>query len=455
MKKEQAKTSNRYEKLFKNDLELFDVAKKVHIDALKYSKNEVQAEITSYVIAPILYRFVLWVLQDAVKRNKKRLYFLARDGYAMYLVADMLRKKLDFPVECRYLYCSRYALRNASYHLMKEESLEYICLGGMHVTFERIMQRAGLLGDDIDYMARILGYEERKNEKMSFREIKAMKPILSKNEEFMNRMYAYAQKAYPLAKSYFEQEGLLEDIPYAIVDSGWTGSMQKSLQELLQSYGKKEELEGYYFGMYEYPMGMQPEKYHCYYFEPNKNIRRKVYFNNNVFECVFSSPEGMVKGYQKKDQVFLPVFEKKENPNKERILYSTELIQNFAKKMIEMYPDDSHKEHVEFLKVAEKLFMGFMGKPSEEEAREYGSYVFCDDVIGEKKQTVAASLSAEEIRESFLLSKCMQMLKKSAKPIKESAWPEGSVVLNQEMGRKRLFHCAISKYALYVRKRMK
>ena len=45
-----------------------------------------------YVVcwAPALVRYVAWVLEEAVRDGHKRLYFLARDAYPMYLVARKL-----------------------------------------------------------------------------------------------------------------------------------------------------------------------------------------------------------------------------------------------------------------------------------------------------------------------------------------------------------------------------
>ena len=106
-----------------------------------YKKARSEKEIYERVLAPTLYEFVLWVLQEALPSGKKRLYFLARDGYQMYLAAQQLCKQYDLDIECRYLKVSRYAVRVPEYHLLGERCLERICVGGIDVTFEKIMQR--------------------------------------------------------------------------------------------------------------------------------------------------------------------------------------------------------------------------------------------------------------------------------------------------------------------------
>ena len=47
------------------------------------------------VFAPALVCFISWVLEEARLRGIKRLYFLARDGYQMYLTAEALCKSIE------------------------------------------------------------------------------------------------------------------------------------------------------------------------------------------------------------------------------------------------------------------------------------------------------------------------------------------------------------------------
>ena len=54
-------------------------------------------------------------------------------------------------------------------------------------------------------------------------------------------------------KGYLEQEGLLDKEKSALVDSGWVGSMQKTLNMVLNKLGREETLTGYYWGLYELP----------------------------------------------------------------------------------------------------------------------------------------------------------------------------------------------------------
>ena len=410
-----------------------------------------------YVMAPVMCMYVAWVLREARAAGTKRLYFLARDGYSMYETARVFCEKKGISIECRYLYCSRYAWRGAEYHLLGEESLSYICLGGIDVNFRKLMFRAGLTDREGKEIAALTGMAEDYEKPLTYRRLKELRTLLAACKPFMDKMTRKSRHAYPLVTGYLRQEGLLEPVPWALVDSGWTGSMQKSLQHLLDSAGYEGKAEGFYFGMYEYPRGMNPDTYHCWYFSPADGLRRKAYFSNSLFECIFSSPEGMTTGYEKRDGLYCPVLEKRWNPNREKIIAATGYLKRYAEGLSERAgegTDPSDFPVQKQKKIASALLKNFMGRPSPEEAREFGSYVFCDDVIGEGDQKAAAELTPEQIRENWLLYKTAGYLKKNGSRVRESAWLEGSM-MGAGMDAAGLWHCALSRYALYLRKRMR
>lgn len=108
----------------------------------------IDVNVCDYVLSPALHGYILWVLREAAASGKKRLYFLARDGYLMYRTAVILCRELELPLECRYLCCSRYSLRLPAYHLDHQGALEYICRGGIDVTMRKILDRAGLTEEE-------------------------------------------------------------------------------------------------------------------------------------------------------------------------------------------------------------------------------------------------------------------------------------------------------------------
>lgn len=431
------------------------------------------------VLAPVLVSYVKWVLAEAIRSKKKRLYFLARDGYQMYLVAERLCKAWNLDVECRYLYVSRYAIRVPEYHLIGEKCLERICIGGIDVTFEKIMKRAALSEKEALVVADECGYREKYRTLLHYQEVMQIKSILKNSTHFFEYVYAHSKEAYPKAIGYFKQEGLLDPVPYALVDSGWIGTLQQSLQNLIDSVKKKNStnlsnrIEGYYFGLYELPTEAEKENYHAFYFRPNGNIRRKVHFSNSLFEAVFSAPDGMTIGYEEQqDGSFRPVFDQKEHPNQEQIRKNVELLniylqeylsQNTGEGLADNYETRRQLWHAGLKKQAteqeiqmvEGLLSKFMGEPTSFELEAYGGILFSDDVLEDDLKKVSADLSEEEIKNQSFWNKTLIMLGIKKAEIHESAWIEGSIVKNGNNIGHNLRQAARYKYFVYLRKWLK
>lgn len=61
---------------------------------------------------PVLYPYVRWILDQAIKDHIETLYFIARDGYVLKKIADILIQILGLPIKTKYFYCSRKSLRD-------------------------------------------------------------------------------------------------------------------------------------------------------------------------------------------------------------------------------------------------------------------------------------------------------------------------------------------------------
>lgn len=410
--------------------------------------NQFETEsLYALVFMPTLIEFVSWVLDDAVKSGKQRLYFLARDGYQMYLVAKRLCEIKQINIECRYLKVSRYAMRMPEYHLLEENCVDYICTGGIDVTIERIMLRAGLSEEhakqyfpDRD-VKRILNYQE----------VMQLKTGLKEKESFLNEIYKLSKQAYEPAVSYLKQEGLFDDVNFALVDSGWVGTLQKSLSRLIG----KENLEGYYFGIYEIPRDVDSKLYHSFYFGPKIGLRRKVNFSNCLFEAIFTSPEGMTLRYEERDcekeTRYEPVADFRENPNRILVEENCKLLEKYMDAYESVY--HSYKtQGNEGVSVVEQLLSKCMGNPTELELEEYGDVLFSDDILEGNLKKVAADLSQEEIREQRFINKVLIMLGIKKTELHESAWIEGSIVRCGGRVKSNLFHAKLYKYFVYIRK---
>ena len=201
------------------------------------------------IVGPVALAYTKWIIHEAEKRNITRLYFLARDGYLLYKIAKRICSTGISNIECRYLYCSRASLRAPTYHLIGKEAYELLTLGGYYATPKTILMRASLNDGEIDEICDILGVKD-KNKVLSDKELSSFRALLAECDLYKNAVIKKSRPTYEPTISYLRQEGLFECDSVAIVDSGWTGSMQRSLRQLLESAGYKGRLIGFYFGMY-------------------------------------------------------------------------------------------------------------------------------------------------------------------------------------------------------------
>ena len=442
-----------YKKILEKEPIYLQVARKYE----KLHKNMTTSEETYlYVYAPVMVEFIQWILNTAINERRQRLYFLSRDGYQMYLAAKRLTKELDIPIECRYINVSRYALRVPEYHLIGEKCLDRICLGGIDVTFEKVMKRAGLNEEEAYHIATVCEYDKKYKEVLSYPEVVGLKEVLGKQNEFFDYVYKHSREAYDAAIGYLTQEGMCDSIDYAIVDSGWTGTMQQTLYNLIESTGKRPHMQGYYFGLYDIPKE-ENGLYLSYYFEPKKDIRRKVNFSNCLFEAVYTSPEGMTLRYKKIGDKYRPEYDSSQNPNKEMVEKHIKLITEYIDLYCDMIKecDILNKSSYRKKSIVEELLKNMMGTPSKKELETYGYILFSDDVLEGSLQNVAAELTDEDIKNQRFLRKAMIMLGLKKGIIHESAWIEGSIVRNGKKVKSYLRHARMYKYFVYLKKRFR
>lgn len=184
--------------------------------SLSYS-DDVRYKFASDFIAPIYVPFVYYILSDAVKRNMKRLYFMARDGYILYKIAQSMNYL--FPsIEIRYLYVSRKSLYLPSLKDLSKDSLETLLLHdsndieGLYDNFQIDIDRKKYKLDSIDDILR--------------------------NEDVFKLLKCRWEEQKENCLGYFKQERLASEFSdVAIVDIRGTRKCQRSINQILNSAG--------------------------------------------------------------------------------------------------------------------------------------------------------------------------------------------------------------------------
>ena len=88
--------TDKYRRLLSCCPSLLDAADKTANDMNEDLQNNIPAQVTAYVTAPVLFCYVSYILDSVKKKNINRIFFLSRDGYILKQIADIIieRKKL-------------------------------------------------------------------------------------------------------------------------------------------------------------------------------------------------------------------------------------------------------------------------------------------------------------------------------------------------------------------------
>lgn len=327
---------------------------------------------------PVIYEYVSWILDEASKRGFTKIYFLARDGYILKIAAELLCKSKNLSIECRYLYCSRMSLRMPTYFFIGDEAYELLFLWGYYISTYTLLKRLELSEDEIKKICREIGIEDEK-EVLSVGDYKIVTAKIKANPCYRSLMLEKSRQAYTGTIAYLSQEGLFDDDKVVIADSGWSGSMQRSLRQLLENAGYTGSIYGMYFGMYNAPKEKKDGEYLTYYFDAFTNIKQKVFFENKFFECILSAPHGMTKAYEFKKGRWYPVLKKELN---NEIL--SDPVKQQAEGMLKYINERKHENTMfdkkKSVKLSYKILKRIMSNPTKDEVEAFGNFNFCDDI---------------------------------------------------------------------------
>jgi len=275
-------------------------------------------EAAASVAAPALVAFVLWVLQRAEKMKLQRLYFVSRDGQIMLKIARILAGPLQSRCELRYLCGSRASWCPPSFAEFDNALLDWLLPPGSTHSVRSGLARLHLAPEPLQEDLLRCGFEPSAWEhELSPNEAKSLRCLLQ-GQPFQQRMRAQAAQGQPLLLKYLQQEGLLDDVPWAMVDIGWHGTLQDALGRLLAGAGGRAP-HGFYCGASGPPDNAQGGAREAYFADtraghepcghtpsghtPDEVLARLV----TPLEAFCMADHGQVLGYVQQDGKVQPV----------------------------------------------------------------------------------------------------------------------------------------------------
>lgn len=415
-------------------------------------KEEKLYQLSREVTSPVLISYIEWVLEKAVQCGVSKLYFQARDGYSLIKIAERLCQKKGYAIECRYLYCSRMALRIPSYHLIGDEAFDLLFQYGHHVTLDSFFRRANIPDSLQVVIMKEMGLDEKqRNKELIPSEIDTYKERFRANDRFCKGVMQYSKAAYSDTIAYLEQEHMFECSCVGLVDSGWAGSMQRSLRQLLASAGFQGRIVGFYFGMFSRPKSKLDGKYYTWYFSHNHHLWNKMSFNSHLFECMLSAPHGMTMSYTQTEYGYVPI--QAPMPSGKMLDCVSIQLQGILDGVNDFISAKVPERR--YIRTAKARLRRLMVCPTLEEVEAYRFFLFCHDVTENAYEPLASQKQLEAIKAYTLSARISRKItRKNTTPSQEPFWLYGTLAyvespIRREWYRANIWACELIRYLLH------
>ena len=224
-----------YERRLVSNIETYDsylVAGMLQRYSARYRPS--QAEEFAYRCAALyLVPYIDWVIDDAVARGYRTLYFVSRDGHHMKPIADALIAARGLELRTRYIYGSRRAWRLAAQFDGIDDATfsAYGSFAGAQ-TIEELAESADLTVDRL--IGFVPGLRRYKDTDLVPREQAEARDLMAASAPLRTHLRERSHEARDLACDYFRQEMDLDE-PFGVVEYWGRGYTQDCMVRLIAS----------------------------------------------------------------------------------------------------------------------------------------------------------------------------------------------------------------------------
>lgn len=215
---------------------------------------------------PFLWGYVNWIYKSLRKNDIKKVYFFSRDGLIMKKAFDTCFSDSD--IESRYLEVSRRSLRVPILWMdCKFTTVLNMISPSKLIPLKTVFDGVGLNMDD--YTDLIIKKGMQPNDVFDRSDIVSNRSLLDLYEQLIPDIIENSKREYDLLVKYINQNELRGK--FAIVDIGWSGGMQRYLEQTLSKLNIGHEVVGFYTGV-------------AAYFKRNADVLPGINLNGYVFD---------------------------------------------------------------------------------------------------------------------------------------------------------------------------
>ena len=242
---------------------------------------------------PLLYSYAEWIVEQAVKKNIKRLYFIARDGYLVKKITDMILEREGLEIVTSYIYGSRKAWRLPSLS-QGHYNLYQLIRWSHHCRITTLEELAIVLRISLQDLYEYLPGTYTKNQSnthISDQELEYIVWKLSGDEHFRDFHLQKLEKDRAISQKYLFQEIDMTDDSFAFVDASGGGLTQGCLRELIKDRYEKP-IRTFFFRI---------DRVNLMEGSVTDVFMPSFLDNNVVIEMVCRAPHGQTQGYLETD----------------------------------------------------------------------------------------------------------------------------------------------------------
>lgn len=280
----------------------------ISVGASRYVRSlknyNISSEVGSSLAGPILYPYVKWILEESVKRGIDRLYFVARDGWILQQMADIIVLEQKYPIKTYYIYGSRKVWRLSSFDGTKEDFNRILKWSNIEEVIS-LADLAGVFQLKVDELRDFLPeefYKVDSNQSLLNIQIDNLCRHLRENVAFMEYLIKSQTEKKSTVIRYLKQELDVSDDKFAFVELAGTGLTQKLLARIIGNF-YSGQIRNFYF-----KLDSIHEEDRCKFlnFYPS-DLERSF-----MLELLCRAPHGQTEDYIEKDGKIIPVLEKTE-----------------------------------------------------------------------------------------------------------------------------------------------
>lgn len=312
------------------------------------------------ILGPILLGFSTWIRKEMINEKIDNVVFLARDGYIVKKVFEMLYSKES--IHTNYMYISRKsAIAGLVSKCKSMHEILKLYKFRRKESLRDVLKRLGISTADLEENLNVIVdrkdlYNGMYDEIIS----KYIQIVIDNGIEQRKYLEEYCSEVFKNGKN-------------IIVDIGWHGTIQKALMDILSD---NVNIKGMYLGLEELCDSEDMSSYFEFSHLFNHNM---IPYTRGVYETFFSANHSSTESYKKVNGRISPEF----NGNYKKNVDIDEL-QDGALKFIKEYVELAHRLEISIENVSPDLvasgIINFAINPNKMDAERFGKVYFNDTI---------------------------------------------------------------------------